>query len=102
MKPPVIDDEELSSGRGGEHSAIAAIGSGDVQFLKESRETKILGSIILPTGFLTKGTGQEAFSYSSWSGDKEVEMFFNPPTGGKLKYQSLIQATGGAIVNILY
>ena len=36
LKPPVIDDEELGSGQSGEHSSIAAIGSGDAQFLKES------------------------------------------------------------------
>ncbi len=65
LKSPVIDDEELSSGQSGEDSAIAAIGSGDAQFLKEPGETKIRGSLILPAGFLTKGTGQEAFSYSS-------------------------------------
>ncbi len=53
LKPPVIDNEELGSGRGGEDSAIAAIGSGDTQFLKESGETKILGSVILLTGLLT-------------------------------------------------
>ncbi len=102
LKPPVIDNEELGSGRGGEDSAITAIGSGDTQFLKEPGEMKILGSIILPTGFLTKGIGHKAFPYSSWPGNKHIEMFFYPPTGGKLKHQGYIQATGGAIVNILY
>jgi hypothetical protein len=35
LKTPVIDDEEFGSGQGGEHFSIAAIGSGDAQFLKE-------------------------------------------------------------------
>ncbi len=33
-KIPVINDEELCSGQGGEHSAITAIDSGDTEFLK--------------------------------------------------------------------
>jgi len=53
LKPPVIDDEELGSGQSGEDSSIAAIDSGDAQFLKEPGETKIRGSVILPAGFLT-------------------------------------------------
>ena len=102
LKPPVIDDEELGSGQSGEDSSITAIDSGDTQFLKESGETKIRGSVIPPAGFLTKGTGHEAFPHISWTSNKHIEMFFYPPTGGKLKYQRLIQATGGAIVYILY
>jgi len=102
LKPPVIDDEELGSGQSGEHSSIAAIGSGNAQLLKEPGETKIRGLIILPAGFLTEGTGHKAFSYSSWSGNKHIEMFFYPPTGRKLKHQRLIQTTGGAIVDILH
>ena len=35
LKTPVIDDEELGSGQSGEDFSIAAIGSGDAQFLKE-------------------------------------------------------------------
>jgi len=53
LKTPVIDNEELGSGQSGEHSSIAAIRSGNTQFLKESRETKILDSIIFATCFLT-------------------------------------------------
>jgi len=75
LKPPVIDNEELGSGQSGECSSIAAIRSGDTQFLKEPGGTKILGSVILLTGLLAKSTGQEAFSYTSWPGNKHVEMF---------------------------
>jgi len=65
---PVVEDEEVCFGEGGEEPGITAIRLGDVKFGEEPWQTDVLGGAAFAAGLLSEGAGEIAFAATGGAG----------------------------------
>jgi hypothetical protein len=97
---PIIQQQEMSFGDGGEEFAIAAISFGDQEILEESGDSQIEGGETFSASLVSECAGKKGFTGPCGAGNDEVMVLFDPVAGLELCDQSFIDPPGGVIIDI--
>ena len=80
---------------------MAAVASGEREILAEFWPAMIEDGAIVAAGFLADGTGQPALADAGRAGQGQIVVGVDPFALGELLEQGAVEASGGAIVDVL-
>jgi len=89
---PVVEDQQLDTGKAVEKLGIGAIGVGQADVVQESRSALIADVEVVTAASVGEGTGEEGFSNAGGAEDEDVEMLVDPFTIGQLENEATVEA----------
>jgi len=98
---PIVEDQEVCFGEGGEEPAITAIPLGDVEFWEETWQTDILCGVAFTAGLLSEGAGEVGFAAAGGAGDDEVMVLRDKGASGELCHEGFIETSWMAVIDVL-
>ncbi len=97
---PVIEDEEVGFGEGGELLGETAVAVRQGEVLQEPRQAVVGDGEAEATGGLGQGAADPRFADPGRTDDQTVQMIAQPLAGGQVLDQGLVQTARGAVVEI--
>ena len=101
VRSPVVEDQEVGSSEGAEEAGKAAVAAAKLEFGEQPWQTLVEDGAVLSAGHLAEGAGEPAFADTARSDDNQVALLGDPYAGGELRKQGPVEASGGAVVDIL-
>jgi hypothetical protein len=99
-EPPVIQDQQVGLGQGGQEFARASIAFRNRSFLEESGEPERERRQAFTTRLMAQRTAEPGFPDARRTGDQDMMMFPHPLARDESGHQGFIQAPGMPIVDI--
>ena len=90
---PVVDDEDLGFGDGGEELGIASVGACDGQFAQQPRQAPVRGAVSIAARAMGQRTSEPGLSHAGRTGDEAVEVLADPASIGERQDEVLVQSS---------
>src|SRR5262245_35715176 len=79
----------------------AAVAVGELELCEEARHARVVCSIALAAGPLSKGAGEPRLAQSAFPSDEKIAFFRNPVAGRELLKESFVELARRAVVDVL-
>src|SRR3990167_564106 len=100
-KTPIINDNQVSLGKGIHEFRIAAIAVSQSQILRSARGSEIQDLETFPAGLVSKSRSQKTFSGAGGPIDQKIQMIPHPLTSRQRFHERFVKSAAGRIVEIL-
>ena len=100
IRPPVIEDQQIAFGQRAEQAREAAVAVGQVEVGEQPRHAGIDHGVIVAAGLLAESRSEPGLADAAGAGDQQIAMLGDPPAGGELLHERLVELARGSIVDV--
>src|SRR6266508_3843939 len=100
-EPPVVEDEKLDAAEGLEQPFVASVAAAERQGIEQPRQALIEDGAVVAACLVAERTSDPALAHAGWADDEKIVVLIDPPAGGELVEQGLVQTARGSEVDVL-
>src|SRR6266508_3729952 len=100
-EPPVVEDEKLDAAEGLEQPFVASVAAAERQGIEQPRQALIEDGAVVAACLVAERTSDPALAHAGWADDEKIVVLIDPPAGGELVEQGLVETARGSEVDAI-
>lgn len=101
LKSPVIEDQQIDTAEAAQQALMATVAARESEVIEQPRNTLIEHGAVVTAGLVAERRGEPALADAGRTADQQVDVVVDPAALDKLNEQRAIEATRGAVVDVL-